>query len=74
MPEWKPLAVLVDACDAEIAAVNCAFALGVHVFLCHWHVQRAWKKQLYAKVFLTSLFEEKIHLLQCVIFSASLLQ
>lgn len=53
MPLWEPLAVLVDACDAEIAAVKCAFALAVLVFLCHWHVQRAWKKQLYAKVCLT---------------------
>lgn len=52
MPEWEPLAVLVDACDAEIAAVKCAFTMAVSVFLCHWHVQRAWKKQLYAKVLL----------------------
>ena len=49
--DWQPSAVLVDACDAEIAAVKQAFTLAVPVFLCHWHVQKAWKKQLYAKVY-----------------------
>ena len=49
--DWLPSAVLVDACDAEIAAVKQAFTLAVAVFLCHWHVQKAWKKQLYAKVY-----------------------
>ena len=35
MPEWKPSAVLVDACDAEIAAVKAAFGGEVDMFLCH---------------------------------------
>ncbi|CAL8463843.1 g3377 [Coccomyxa elongata] len=43
-PDWMPSAVLVDACDAEIAAVRHAFDFKVAVFLCHWHVQKAWKK------------------------------
>lgn len=50
MPEWQPSAILTDACDAEIAAVGHAFNRNVLVFLCHWHVQRSWKKQLYLKV------------------------
>ncbi|CAL8469419.1 g8960 [Coccomyxa elongata] len=47
-----PSAVLVDACDAESAAVRHAFDFKVAVFLCHWHVQKAWKKQLWAKALL----------------------
>ena len=50
MPEWQPSAILTDACDAEITAVEHAFMRKVLVFLCHWHVQRSWKKQLYLKV------------------------
>lgn len=41
---------LSDACDAEITAVEHAFMREVLMFLCHWHAQRSWKKQLYLKV------------------------
>ena len=41
---------LVDASDAEIAAIVAAFGSAVKIFLCHWHVQRAWLANLCAKV------------------------
>lgn len=50
MAEWEPLCFLVDASDAEIAAIVAAFGSAVKIFLCHWHVQRAWLANLCAKV------------------------
>jgi hypothetical protein len=48
--DWQPSAVIIDASPTEIAAVKTAFGLGMKLFLCCWHVQRAWQKQLVAKV------------------------
>lgn len=48
--DWLPKAIIVDCCDAEIAAVEYAFDGKVDALLCHWHWQRALKKQLYNKV------------------------
>lgn len=55
MPEWQPMAILVDASDAEISAIQHAFKGDAAVFLCHWHVQRSWKKQLYNKVWVLGM-------------------
>lgn len=50
MPEWAPSAIIMDDSKAEIAATKHAFGGSVRIFLCHWHVQKAWKQQLYLKV------------------------
>ena len=52
MPEWAPSAIIMDDSKAEIAATKHAFGGSVRIFLCHWHVQKAWKQQLYLKVWL----------------------
>ena len=50
MPEWEPSCFLVDAADAEIAAIGAVFGSAVKIFLCFWHVQRAWRANLCTKV------------------------
>ena len=50
MPDWEPSCFLMDAADGEIAAVETVFPRWVKIFLCHWHVQRSLKKQLFIKV------------------------
>ena len=49
-PDWEPSCIIVDACAAEIAAIQMEFPSAVCTFICHWHAQSAWKKQLYQKV------------------------
>ncbi|KAK9903370.1 hypothetical protein WJX75_003957 [Coccomyxa subellipsoidea] len=48
-PDWDPSCILVDACAAEIAAIQTTFPSSVWPFICHWHAQAAWKKQLFQK-------------------------
>ncbi|CAL8465892.1 g5428 [Coccomyxa elongata] len=48
-PDWDPSCILVDACAAEIAATEMSFPSSVWPFICHWHAQAAWKKQLFHK-------------------------
>lgn len=47
-PDWEPSCILVDACAAEIAAIQMTFPSTVCPFI--WHAQSAWKKQLFQKV------------------------
>ena len=49
-PDWEPSNFMMDAADGEIAAVGTVFPQSVKIFLCHWHVLRSLKKQLFIKV------------------------
>lgn len=40
----------LSAADAELLAVELVFGWEMRAFICHWHAQRAWQKQLAAKV------------------------
>ncbi|KAH9328046.1 hypothetical protein KI387_000154 [Taxus chinensis] len=48
MLEWKPNAFMVDDAHAKIVAIREVFQC--EVYLCSWHVRRAWLKNLIAKV------------------------
>ena len=47
--DWMPNAFITDCAQAEIGALQCVWP-GVKVFLCLWHVLRAWLKQAVAKI------------------------
>ena len=47
--DWMPNAFITDCAQAEIGALQCVWP-GVKVFLCLWHVRRAWLKQAVAKI------------------------
>ena len=46
---WMPNAFITDCAQAEIGGLQCIWP-GVKVFLCLWHVRRAWLKQGVAKI------------------------
>lgn len=48
--DWDPPFFLMDCAPAEASAVHMVFGPEKLVFFCHWHVQKAWQKQLAAKV------------------------
>jgi hypothetical protein len=50
-PGWQPPFILCDALGAGIKAVQLVYGPQTKVFLCHWHVQRSWQKNLVHKVF-----------------------
>jgi hypothetical protein len=41
---------ITDAADAELLTVELLFGWEIKAFICHWYAQRAWQKQLAAKV------------------------
>ena len=47
--DWMPNAFITDCAQAEIGGLQCVWP-GVKVFLCLWHVRRAWLKQAVAKI------------------------
>ena len=47
--DWMPNAFITDCAHAEIGGLQCVWP-GVKVFLCLWHVRRAWLKQAVAKI------------------------
>jgi hypothetical protein len=47
--DWMPNAFITDCAQAEIGGLQCVWP-GVKVFLCLWHVRRAWLKQAIAKI------------------------
>jgi hypothetical protein len=61
---YQPSKVMIDNSDAEIAAINMAYNLTsdsgnneepvfnntVKIFICHWHLLKAWKKAILVKV------------------------
>ena len=47
--DWVPNAFVTDCAQAEIGSLQCVWH-GVKVFLCLWHVRRAWLKQAVSKI------------------------
>jgi hypothetical protein len=47
--DWAPNAFITDCAQAEIGGLQTVWP-GVKVFLCLWHVRRAWLKQAVAKM------------------------
>ena len=47
--DWMPNAFIIDCAQAEIGGLQYVWP-GVKVFLCLWHVRRAWLKQAVAKI------------------------
>ena len=47
--DWMPNAFITDCAQAEIGGLQSVWP-GVKVFLCLWHVRRAWLKQAVAKI------------------------
>ena len=47
--DWMPNAFITDCAQAEIGGLQSVWP-GVKVFLCLWHVRRAWVKQAVAKI------------------------
>ena len=47
--DWMPNAFITDCAQAEIGGLQCVWP-GVKVFLCLWHVRRAWLKHGVAKI------------------------
>ena len=47
--DWRPNAFITDCAQAEIGGLQSVWP-GVKVFLCLWHVRRAWLKQTVAKI------------------------
>ena len=47
--DWLPNAFITDCAQAEIGGLQSVWP-GVKVFLCLWHVRRAWVKQAVAKI------------------------
>ena len=47
--DWAPNAFITDCAQAEIGGLQTVWP-GVKVFLCLWHVRRAWLKQAVAKI------------------------
>ena len=47
--DWMPNAFITDCAQAEIGGLHSVWP-GVKVFLCLWHVRRAWLKQAVAKI------------------------
>ena len=47
--DWMPNAFITDCAQAEIGSLQSVWP-GVKVFLCLWHVRRAWLKQAVAKI------------------------
>ena len=48
-PDWAPNAFITDCAQAEINGLQTVWP-GVKVFLCLWHVRRAWLKQAVVKI------------------------
>lgn len=44
--ELKVKSIMIDCSAAEIAAIKEAFGSQVSILLCHWHIQRAWEKNM----------------------------
>ncbi len=47
--DWRPNAFITDCAQAEIGGLQSVWP-GLKVFLCLWHVRRAWLKQAVAKI------------------------
>jgi hypothetical protein len=54
---FQPKSVMIDNCDAEIKAINCAYNEGdsdspkTNILICQWHLFKAWKHNIAKKVY-----------------------
>ncbi|KAI7846778.1 hypothetical protein BDC45DRAFT_580932, partial [Circinella umbellata] len=42
--------MMIDNSDTEILVIRKALGDSCQILLCHWHILRAWKKQIASKV------------------------
>lgn len=49
--EFSPSQVMIDNSDTEIKALRDVFGSDTTVLICHWHIIRAWKKNIIKKVY-----------------------
>jgi hypothetical protein len=47
---FNPKQIMIDNSDTEMAAITSAFGDSVQILICHWHILRAWKKNIAQKV------------------------
>lgn len=47
---FRPVKMMIDNSDTEILAIRKALGDSCQILLCHWHILRAWKKQIASKV------------------------
>ena len=52
-PDWlkkevgfTPRTIMIDCSPVEINAIPVVFQESVRIFLCHWHIKRAWDKKI----------------------------
>ncbi len=45
-PDWAPSCFMIDASQAEMAAIRAAFADTMPFFICTWHMHKATSKNL----------------------------
>lgn len=43
-------AIMIDNSDIEIRAIRDSYGEDANIYLCHWHILRAWRKNLVYKV------------------------
>lgn len=48
--EFTPGAIMIDNSDTEIKAIKASYGDDAKIFLCHWHILRAWRKNVVYKV------------------------
>ncbi len=54
---------MIDDSDAEINAIQATFP-NIQIFICLWHVTRAWNKNIKSKVsFIINILYNKIYIL-----------
>lgn len=49
-PDWSPACCIVDADNAEIAALRMVWGPSFKILICTWHFQRAFRKHLNTKI------------------------
>jgi hypothetical protein len=55
MQDWAPAAWLVDCASAAIAGIKQVFGSDSKIYLCMWHVKRAWHKNIISRRVAASL-------------------
>ena len=49
---FQPQTIMIDNSDTEMAGIRSAYGESVQVLICHWHIKRAWSKNLAKKVYI----------------------
>lgn len=47
---FRPRTIMIDNSDTEIAGIRSAYGEDMQVAICHWHLKRAWRKNIASKV------------------------